>query len=139
MYNILTNRYEEDSLMGGQSIRMLLYILRSNINPKTIITVNCNSESNSEDENNSNEDYKILKDISTNNADNITYDKSTEQIHLIGINITDEEYEDFEEYKDEYIIDLNNLIAFNVDSDDDDNIILGLDYSDISSTYLHFY
>ena len=133
MLNILTNRYEEDSLMGGQSIRMLLYILRSNINPKTIITV-CN---NTEDEN-----YKILKDISddnANNTDNINYDKSTEQIHLSGTNITDEEYEDFEEYKDEYIIDLNNLIAFNVDSDDDDNIILGLDYNDITSTCLHFY
>ena len=127
MFNILTDRYEEDSLMGGQSIRMLLYILRTYIKSKTVITV-CN---NTEDE-----DYKILKDIST---DNISYAKEAEQIHLIGTNITDEEYEDFEEYKDEYIIDLNNLIAFNVDSDDDDNIILGLDYSDISSTCLHFY
>ena len=126
MLNILTNRYEEDSLIGGQSIRMLLYILRTYIKTKTIITV-CN---NTEDE-----DYKILKDIST---DNINYDKETEKIHLIGINITDEEYEDFEKYRDEYIIDLNNLIAFNVDSDDDDNIILGLDHSDISSTCLHF-
>ena len=130
MYNILTNQFEEDSLMGGQSIRMLLYILRTYIKTKTIITV-CN---NTEDE-----DYKILKNISTDDSDNINYDKETEQIHLSGINITDEEYEDFEEYKDEYIIDLNNLIAFNVDSDDDDNIILGLDYSDISSTYLYFY
>ena len=127
MFNILTDRYEEDSLMGGQSIRMLLYILRTYIKSKTVITV-CN---NTEDE-----DYKILKDIST---DNISYAKEAEQIHLIGTNITDEEYEDFEEYKDEYIIDLNNLIAFNIDSDDDDNIILGLDYSDISSTYLYFY
>ena len=127
MLNILTNRCEEDSLLGGQSIRMLLYILRSNINPKTIVTVSSNTED---------EYYKILKDIS---ADNITYDKYTEQIHLTGINITDEEYEDFEEYNDKYIIDLNNLIAFNVDSDDDDNIILGLDYNDISSTYLYFY
>ena len=114
---------------------MLLYILRNYINPKTIITASSNSNNNSDDSNNS-DDYKILKDIS---ADNINYIKETEKIHLIGINITNEEYEGFKEYKDEYIIDLNNLIAFDIDTDDDDNIILGLDYNDISSTSLCFY